>query len=46
MVGNNGLFDMLEADDKLDGTIYPIYSYMMKHVIVAKQLWSILVDVD
>ena len=37
---------MLSADDKLDGTNYLMWSYMMKHVLVAKQLWNIVADVD
>ena len=46
MTSNNDLFGMLQAEDKLDGTNYPMWSYMMKHVLVAKQLWNIVVDVD
>ena len=40
------MFGMLQADDKLDGTYYAMQSYMMKHVLVAKQLWNIVADVD
>ncbi|MCO5554452.1 hypothetical protein L7F22_007982 [Adiantum nelumboides] len=40
MSSNNGdLFGMLSAEDKLDGTNYPMWAYMMKHVLVAKNLW-------
>ena len=46
MANNGDLFGMLQAEDKLDGTNYPMWSYMMKHVLVAKQLWNIVVDVD
>ena len=46
MANNSDLFGMLQAEDKLDGTNYPMWSYMMKHVLVAKQLWNIVVDVD
>ena len=46
MAGSNDLFGMLQADDKLDGTNYAMWSYMMKHVLVAKQLWNIVADVD
>ena len=46
MAGNHDLFGMLQAKDKLDGTNYPMWSYMMKHVLVAKQLWNIVADVD
>ena len=40
MFGNtNDLFGMLSVEDKLDGTNYPMWAYMMKHVLVAKNLW-------
>ena len=29
-------------EDKLDGTNYPLWAYMMGHVLVAKGLWNIL----
>ena len=41
MANNNDLFGILQAKDKLDGT-----SYLMKHVLVAKKLWNIMVDAD
>ena len=46
MANNNDLFGMHQAKDKLDGTNHPMWSYIMKHVLVAKQLWNIVVDVD
>ena len=46
MTSNNDLFGMLQAEDKLDGTNYPMWSFMMKHDLVAKQLWNLVVDVD
>ena len=46
MGSNNDLFGMLLADYKLDGINYSMWSYMMKHVLVAKQLWNIVADVD
>lgn len=40
MSGNtNDLFGMLLVEDKLDGTNYPLWTYLMKHVLVAKNLW-------
>ncbi|MCO5551694.1 hypothetical protein L7F22_005198 [Adiantum nelumboides] len=40
MSSNNGdLFGMLSAEDKLDGTNYSMWAYMMKHVLAAKNLW-------
>jgi hypothetical protein len=45
MASNNDLFGMLQAEDKLDGTNYLMCSYMMKHILIAKQLWNIVVDV-
>ena len=39
MSGNiNDLFGMLLVEDKLDGTNYPMWAYMMKHVLAAKNL--------
>ena len=46
MANNSDLFGMLQAEDKLDGTNYPMWSYMMKHVLGTKQLWNIVLDVD
>lgn len=46
MASNNDLFGMLQSEDKLDGTNYPMWSYMMKHVLVVKQLWNIVADVN
>ena len=37
---------MLNAEDKLDGTKYPTCAYMMRHVLVAKQLWNIVIGSD
>ena len=37
MTRNNDFFGMLQAKDKLGGTNYPIWSYMVKHVLVAKK---------
>ena len=42
MVDNTNVLNMLAANDKLDGTNYPLWSYMMCHVLVAKGLWSIV----
>lgn len=38
MADNNAVFRMLAAEDKLDGTNYPLWAYMMCHVLVAKGL--------
>ena len=40
MAGQNYLLNMFGDSDKLDGTNYPMWAYMMKHVLVAKQLWG------
>ena len=32
------ILGMLNAEDKLDGTNYPMWAYMIRHVLVAKQL--------
>jgi len=42
MADNSDVFHMLPAEDKLDGTNYPLWSYMMRHVLVAKGLWNIM----
>ncbi|MDM1534572.1 hypothetical protein, partial [Myroides marinus] len=41
MAGND-VFGMLSEDDKLDGTNYPLWSYMMRHVLVAKGFWNVV----
>ena len=47
MADNNDVFRMLVVDeDKLDGTNYPLWAYMMRHVLVAKGLWNIVQGVD
>jgi len=42
MADNSDVFCMLPTEDKLDGTNYPLWSYMMCHVLVAKGLWNIV----
>ena len=46
MADNNDVFRMLAAEDKLDGTNYPLWAYMMRHVLVAKGLWNIVQGID
>ena len=46
MADNNDVFCMLAVEDKLDGTNYPLWSYMMRHVLVAKGMWNIVVGID
>ena len=46
MADNNDVFRMLSAEDKLDGTNYPLWAYMMRHVLVAKGLWNIVQGTD
>ena len=46
MADNNDVFRMLAAEHKLDGTNYPLWAYMMRHVLVAKGLWNIVKGVD
>ena len=46
MADNNDVFCMLAVEDKLDGTNYPLWSYMMRHVLVAKGLWNIVAGID
>ena len=33
-------------DDKLDGTNYCLWAYMMRHVLVSKGLWNIVQGID
>ena len=42
MADNNNVFRMLATKDKLDGTNYPLWAYMMRHLLVAKGLWNIV----
>ena len=46
MADNNDVFRMLAAEDKLDGTNYPLWAYMMRHVLVAKGLWNIVAGIE
>ena len=46
MVENNDLFRMLSTEDKLDGNNYPMWAYMMHHVLVAKGFWNIVQGFD
>ena len=43
---DNDVFCMLAAEDKLDGTNYPLWAYMMHHVLVTKGLWNIVQGYD
>ena len=45
-MADNDVFRMLAAEDKLDGTNYPLWAYMMRHVLVAKGLWNIVQGYD
>ena len=46
MLDNNDIFYMLDMEDKLGGTSYPLWSYVMCHVLVAKGVWNMVVDID
>ena len=46
MADNTELSKMLSAEDKLDGNNYPMWSYMMGHVLVAKGFWNIVQGID
>ena len=44
---NNDVFCMLSVDDKLDGdNKYPLWVYMMQHVLVSKGVWNIVQGLD
>jgi len=34
------IFGVLTAEDKLDGTNYTLWSFMVKNVLAAKSLWD------
>ena len=46
MAEQNNILGMLNAEDKLDGTNYPMWAYMMRHVLVAKKLRNINIESD
>ena len=46
MADNNDVFCILAVEDKLNGANYPLWSYMMRHVLVAKGLWNIVAGID
>ena len=46
MAEGNDVFRMLATEDRLDGTNYPLWAYMMRHVLVAKGLWNIVQGVE
>ena len=37
---------MLTGDDKLDRNNYPLWAYMMHHVLVFKGFWNIVQGID
>ena len=42
-MGKDGVLDLLSAENKLDGSNnYPLWSYMMKHILVANGLSKIV----
>jgi transposase InsO family protein len=42
MAESGDVLRMLAPEDKLDGSNYPMWAYMMRHVLVAKGLWNIV----
>ena len=46
MADNDDVFRMLAAEDKLDGTNYSLWEYMMRHVLLAKGLWNIVAGIE
>ncbi|MCO5582506.1 hypothetical protein L7F22_036403 [Adiantum nelumboides] len=39
---NTDVFKMFAAEDRLDGDNYPMWAYMMQHVLVSKGVWNIV----
>ncbi|MCO5584372.1 hypothetical protein L7F22_038298 [Adiantum nelumboides] len=47
MVDNNTyVFKMFTAEDRLDGDTYPMWVYMMQHILVSKGFWNIVQSID
>ncbi|MCO5603066.1 hypothetical protein L7F22_057210 [Adiantum nelumboides] len=47
MADNNiDVFKMFAAQDRLDGDNYPMWVYMMQHVLVSKGVWNIVQGID
>ena len=46
MAESNDVFRMLVVEDKLNGKKYPLWAYMMCHVLVAKGLWNVVQRVE
>ncbi|MCO5570415.1 hypothetical protein L7F22_024136 [Adiantum nelumboides] len=47
MADNNiDVFKMFAAEDRLDGDNYPMWAYMMQHVLVSKDVWNIVQGID
>ena len=46
MAEKSDLSRMLPAEYKLDGNNYPMWAYMMHHVLVAKGFWNIVQGFD
>ncbi|MCO5548145.1 hypothetical protein L7F22_001603 [Adiantum nelumboides] len=40
------MFKMFATEDRLDGDNYPIWVYMMQHVLVSKGIWNIVKGID
>ncbi|MCO5547169.1 hypothetical protein L7F22_000612 [Adiantum nelumboides] len=40
------VFKMFAAMDRLDGDNYPMWAYMMQHVLVSKGVWNIVKGID
>ncbi|MCO5611582.1 hypothetical protein L7F22_065835 [Adiantum nelumboides] len=47
MADNNiDVFKMFAAEDRFDGDNYPMWAYMMQHVLVSKGIWNIVQGID
>ncbi|MCO5571315.1 hypothetical protein L7F22_025053 [Adiantum nelumboides] len=47
MADNNiDVFKMFAAEDRLDEDNYPMWAYMMQHVLVSKGVWNIVQGID
>ncbi|MCO5568943.1 hypothetical protein L7F22_022646 [Adiantum nelumboides] len=47
MADNNiDVFKMFAIEDRLDGDSYPMWAYMMQHVLVSKGVWNIMQGID
>ena len=43
---SDGVFNTLAKEDKLDGTNYSLWSFMVQNILVSRDLWSHVIGDD